>query len=496
MDYKDYYAILGVPRDADEQTIKSAFRRMARVYHPDVNANKAESTEMFKEINEAYTVLSDPDKRARYDLFNGSYQRYERGSGATGQRAGYSSAGPRTSYGAASGSQRPGFGGASSQPGYGQASGAGGASERGPGQQRQREDQNQRRTYTRTIDEEDFERIFRGFAWAYSAAASRRNRSGSAGGEFSDFFDALFGNRWNAPNTAEADTPSETSAARPGRDIEVTAEITLLEAMTGATRTLTYSDGRKVEVTIPAGVDSGSRLRIRGQGERSFGRPRGDLFMTIQVQPHPFLTRDGSDLRVQVTVDYDIAMRSGEVTVPTIDSAVRLKIPAGTRSGQAFRLRGLGMPTVLDPTTRGDLIATVNVKAPAAAPRSQAATGAGRSTATRPAAGQKRVWTRLRQAVGAVLAVVGLAALAAQAVLSPGAGWQLLAALAVVLLVHGLASRSGWALAGGGLALAAAAWTASQLEVISVAVLLDQAWPLLPLALGIGLLGLPARRSD
>ena len=84
MDYKDYYAILGVSRDADEQTIKSAFRRMARVHHPDVNANKAEATEKFKEINEAYTVLSDPDKRAHYDLFDGRYQQYERRSSAGG----------------------------------------------------------------------------------------------------------------------------------------------------------------------------------------------------------------------------------------------------------------------------------------------------------------------------------------------------------------------------------------------------------------------------
>jgi DnaJ-class molecular chaperone len=492
MDYRDYYSILGVPRDADEQTIKSAFRRMARVYHPDVNANKAEATEMFKEINEAYTVLSDPDKRARYDLFNGRYQQYESRAGASGQSAGFGGAGPRPGYGGASG-QRTGYDGAGPQPGYGQASGAGRSSaEPGPGQQRQRQQQSQRRANTRTIDEEDFERIFRGFAWAYSAA-NRRGRSGGTASDFSDFFDALFGNRWNTP---DADVAPETSEARPGRDIEVSAEISLQEAMTGATRTLTYSDGRKVEVAIPAGVDSGSRLRIRGQGERSFGRPRGDLFMTIQVQPHPFLTRDGADLRVQVTVDYETAMRSGEVTVPTIDSAVKLKIPAGTRSGQAFRLRGLGMPAVLEPATRGDLIATVLVQPPATPPHSQTAKAARSSKTARPAAGRTTIWTRLRQALGASLAVVGLVALAAQAALTPGAGagWQLLAALAVVLLVHGLTNRSGWALAGGGLALAAVAWTVSQLEVVTAAVLLEQAWPLLPLALGIGLLSLPAMR--
>lgn len=491
MDYKDYYAILGVSRDADEQTIKSAFRRMARVHHPDVNANKAEATEKFKEINEAYTVLSDPDKRAHYDLFDGRYQQYERRSSAGGgARPGYAGASrPRPDYGEAS-SQRSGYGSAGPQPGYGNAGRA--TSDAEPQPQRQRQEQSQRRTYT--IDEEDFERIFRGFAWAYSAAAGRRARSGSAGSDFSDFFEALFGNRWNAPETETArESASQPTEVRPGRDIEVSAEISLAEALSGATRTLTYSDGRKVEVAIPPGVDSGARLRIRGQGERSFGRPRGDLYMTIQVQPHPFLTRDGADLRVQLAVDSETAIRSGEVTVPTVDGAVKLKIPAGTHSGQSFRLRGLGMPTVQDATTRGDLIATVIVKAPAA-PRGQ--TEDATQTRPRARAGARRPspWARLRQALGAGLAALALLALAAQALLTPGTGWQLLAALAVVLLVLFVTGRSGWALAGSALALAGAAWTASQLEVLSSAALLGQAWPLLPLFLGALLLSWPAMR--
>ncbi len=493
MDYKDYYTILDVPRDADEQTIKSAFRQKARVYHPDVNANKAEATEKFKEINEAYTVLSDPDKRARYDLFNGRYEQYQRTSYSA--RPGYSTAGGTT-------------GGASARPGYGAASGAGAST--GASQQRQEpgRGQSQRRTYT--VDEEDFERIFRGFAWAYSAAANRRSRSGNTGNtasDFSDFFDALFGNRWASPGAASEpphpasdDSAHESSAVRPGRDIEVNAEITLEEARTGATRTLTYSDGRKVEVTIPPGVDSGSRLRVRGQGERSFGRPRGDLYMTVQVQPHRFLTREGSDLRVQVAVDAETALRAGEVAVPTIDSVVKLKIPAGTRSGQSFRLRGLGMPSVLDPATRGDLIATVIVKAPATADRGRAesaprSSGAAQSAGTRRSTAQRaRFWTKLRQVLGGGLVLIALAGLAGQALLSPGVEWQLLAALGVVFLALFATGRSIWALAGGGLALAGAAWTASQMEVLTSAALLEQGWPLLPLMLGALLLGLPALR--
>ncbi len=281
---------------------------------------------------------------------------------------------------------------------------------------------------------------------------------------------------------------------RAGRDIEVNAEISLEEALTGATRTLTYSDGRKVEVAIPPGVDSGSRLRVRGQGERSFGRPRGDLYMTIQVQPHRFLTREGGELRVQVAVDYETAMRAGEVAVPTIDSVVKLKIPAGTRSGQSFRLRGLGMPTVLDPTVRGDLIATVIVKTPAAASRSRAESEPRPASKARPAARRAGLGARLRQITGAGLVVVALVALAAQAALSPGPGWQLLAALSVVFLALFVTGRSIWTLAGSALALAGAAWIASQMETLTTAVLLEQGWPLLPLALGALLLGLPALR--
>jgi DnaJ-class molecular chaperone len=342
------------------------------------------------------------------------------------------------------------------------------------------------------MDEEDFERIFRGFAWAYSQAANRRARSGSAGSDFSDFFEALFGNLWGA---GEADIAREPSEARPGRDIEVTTEISLEEALHGASRTLTYSDGRKLEVAIPPGVDSGSKLRIRGQGERAFGRPRGDLFMTIQVQPHRLFTRDGADLRIQVTVDYEIAMRSCEVTVPTMDNAVRLKIPAGTRSGQSFRLRGLGMPTILEPNTRGDLIATVLVKAPASTQQSQTDRGARTSKTTRSAPRRRSFIEQLGRALGVGLTTTGLAALAAQALLSTGTGWQLLAALALVLLVHGVTARSARALAGSALALAGAVWMVSQLELITASMLLEQAWPLLPLIAGISLLRLPVKRS-
>ncbi|MFZ2486504.1 MAG: DnaJ C-terminal domain-containing protein [Anaerolineae bacterium] len=444
MDYKDYYAILGVPRNADEQTIKSAFRRLARVYHPDVNANKATATEKFKEINEAYTVLSDPDKRARYDLFNGRFDQY--GHSGSNPQPGYTAPRPNTNASAAK--ERP-------------------------------QQQQQRRTSTRTIDAEDLERILRGFAWAYTAAAGSRGQQEGRSSDFSDFFDALFGNRWNtAGNATRQDT-----AVRPARDIEVTTDITLENALHGATRMLTYSDGRQVEVTIPPGVDSGARLRVAGQGERSFGRPRGDLYMNIQVKEHPIFARTGDDLRVQVQVDHATAMQAGEVQVPTLDVPVTLKIPAGTRSGQSFRLRGLGMPNLTSPTTRGDLIAVVTVL-----PDPNKST---RKPRTRPLF--KGQFKGLFDFLGAVLLLLGLGALALQTATSGGADWQLLAALAVVLLIHAVTARSGWAAAGSLLSIAGAVWLLGQMETIALPAALNQLWPLLPLAAGIVLLRLPAR---
>lgn len=442
MDYKDYYAILGVPRDADEQTIKSAFRRLARVYHPDVNANKAAATEKFKEINEAYTVLSDPDKRARYDLFNGRFDQSRRAS--SGPQPGYTNPRPSAAPNTA----------------------------REPSQQ-------QRRTSTRTIDAEDLERILRGFAWAYSAAAGNRSQQEGRSADFSDFFDALFGNRWNTAGNATG----QDTAVRPARDIEVSTDITLEDALRGATRMLTYSDGRQVEVTIPPGVDSGARLRVAGQGERSFGRPRGDLYMSIQVKEHPVFVRAGNDLRVQVRVDHATAMQAGEIQVPTLDTPVTLKIPAGTRSGQSFRLRGLGMPQLNTPTMRGDLIATVTVLPDPTQSR--------RKPRTRTLF--KGRFNGLFDLFGAVLILVGLGALALQTAASGGADWQLLAALAIVLLIHAVTARSRWAAAGSLLSIASAVWLLGQAETIALSTALNQLWPLLPLAAGIIMLRLPAR---
>ena len=215
MDYKDYYATLGISADADEQAIKTAFRKLARVHHPDVAVEKIGATERFKEINEAYTVLSDPDKRRTYDLFRTRYERYQttyrvpRPEPARPASASATSAKPRTT-GATSGATSAGRASGAARCNLRRRglradcrsrflAGSGPLAGRDFGRSTARSAQGgassdrsgPRRTNTRTVSEEDFERLFRGFMWAYTATASRNSgRSGStASSDFSDFFE-------------------------------------------------------------------------------------------------------------------------------------------------------------------------------------------------------------------------------------------------------------------------------------------------------------------
>lgn len=484
MDYKDYYATLGIAADADEQAIRSAFRRLARVHHPDVAADKEGATERFKEINEAYTVLSDPEKRRTYDLFRSRYERYQ-----TSYRQPQTET-PRPSPGSASGS-RPSS--TASRPGPTPTHDA--------PHESKTERSGDRRTNTRTFSDEDFERLFRGFMWAYTAAAARNGQRGgsTASSDFSDFFEALFGNRRSTSSPGRTAAPDSTEV-RQGRDIEVAAQITLEEAYRGTTRTLTYADGRKVEVTIPAGVQTGSKLRVRGQGERLMGRSLGDLYMTVEVQPHPVFVREGNDLKIRVSVPFEMAAQSGEIQIPSMDRPVHLKIPAGTRAGQLFRLRGQGMPTVANPSLRGDLVAQIDVQAP---PHAQANTKGAASSArragesTKPQSGSRRkdaaktgasqTAGRVRQALGLAVTALSLLVLTSQALMVPSNGWLWVASLAVVLLTYALVGRSLWAGGLGLLATAGCVWLLTQANLTAVEAL-QQAWPLLPTALGVGLL--------
>ncbi len=300
MEYKDYYEILGVGHDADEQKIKSAFRRLARQHHPDVNPGDKEAEERFKEINEAYEVLSDPEKRSKYDQLRTDWSRW--------QQAG----------------RRP------DEYDWSQWSAD------VPGDEGQR-------VYVRYGTPEDLEDLFGGAS------------------PFSDFFGQVFGGMG-----AGATPGGFEYQVRPqrGHDYQQEVEISIQEAYQGTTRLL-ERDGRRLEVKIPAGARTGTRIRISGEGVTGAGGGEaGDLYLRVRVAPDPRFERQGDDLHVTVAVDLFTAILGGEVRVPTLSGDVMLNVPAGTQNGRVFRLRRKGMPRLRDPEEHGDLFAKVNVRLP------------------------------------------------------------------------------------------------------------------------------------
>jgi curved DNA-binding protein len=182
------------------------------------------------------------------------------------------------------------------------------------------------------------------------------------GGGFSDFFSAIFSGMGQRGSTAWR-TQGQPYAA-PGQDYEQEVEISLEEAFSGTTRVL-QKDGRRLEVKIPAGVETGSRVRMRGEGGTGMaGGSKGDLYLRVKVLPHHTFEREGNDLRSDVPVDLYTAVLGGEVRVPTLTGGAMLKIPPETQSGKIFRLKGQGMPQLKKPEKRGDLYAKVVVKVP------------------------------------------------------------------------------------------------------------------------------------
>lgn len=298
MEYKNYYEILGVSRDADEKEIKRAFRRLARQYHPDVNPGDASSEEHFKEINEAYEVLSDPEKRRKYDQLGADWRRWQQAGGRPGDFDW-----TRWTAGA---------------PG-------------GEGQ----------RVHVRYGTPEDLEDLFGG------------------GSPFSDFFSQIFGGMGAGPGGFEYRVRPQS-----GQDYEQTVEISLQEAYQGTTRLL-QKDGRRLEVQIPPGARTGTRVRIAGEGGPGVaGGESGDLYLRVNVVPDPRFERRGDDLYVTVPVDLYTAVLGGQARVPTLSGPVMLTIPANTQNERVFRLRGKGFPHLQQPDQYGDLYAKVEVQLP------------------------------------------------------------------------------------------------------------------------------------
>ncbi len=278
MEYHDYYKILGVPRSATPEDIKKVYRNLAKKYHPDRNPGDKQAEDRFKEINEAYQVLSDPQKRARYDQLGESYSQWQQG-GAPGN----------FDWGQWAGSQ-------------------GGAQE---------------------VNLDD---LF-------------------GEGTFSDFFRSIFGG--SVGGQAQR---GRTSRAAPLIQQQLT--ITLQEACSGTSRTLQIGD-RRVDVTIPPGVRTGTRVRVQGAGPS-----RSDIYLVIDVAEDPSFEPDGDDLHTHVTIDVFKAILGGEVEVRTCSGKVVLTVPAGTQPEQVFRVAGRGLPLLKDPKNCGDLYVHLKVQVP------------------------------------------------------------------------------------------------------------------------------------
>jgi curved DNA-binding protein len=299
MEYKDYYKILGVGKNASEKEIKSAFRKLARKYHPDVNPDDSQAEARFKEINEAYEVLGDSENRAKYDQLGADWQRWQRAGGRPGD------------FDWSRWATSPGG----------------------------------ERVHVRYGTPEDLEDLLGG------------------GGPFSDFFTSVFGGLGGGARRAGGFEGFE-SRPRRGQDLEQEVEISLAEAYRGATRLLT-KDGRRLEVKIPPGSKTGTRVRVRGEGVGGVsGGQAGDLYLRVKVARDPRFERKRDDLHTNVAVDLYTAVLGGNVRVPTLAGDVKLKIPPGSQNGQTFRLRGKGMPKLRRPTEHGDLYARLDVRLP------------------------------------------------------------------------------------------------------------------------------------
>jgi DnaJ-class molecular chaperone len=315
MEFKDYYQTLGVGKSASDKELKQAYRKLARKFHPDVNPGDKSAETKFKEINEAYEVLGDPDKRRKYDELGANWRMYEQAQ--------------QQGYGAPGGFD---FSGAGGGPGQG---GAWTINMGGPGGYR-------------TMTDEEMRDLF--------------------GNEdpFSDFFKTFFGG--GSPGREARGGRAGRARTQKGRDIEHEVELTLEEAYHGATRRISIKDGghaRTVDVRIPAGVKDGSRVRAAGEGEAGAnGGMSGDLYLRVRIKPHPVFERRAQDLHTKVAVPVTTAVLGGEAQVPTISGSVRLKIPEMTQSGQVFRLKGHGMPTIGKPDQRGELYAEVEIQLP------------------------------------------------------------------------------------------------------------------------------------
>lgn len=282
---KDYYKILGISKDAGIEDIKKAYRKLAVKYHPDKNPGNKQAEEKFKEVNEANDVLSDPEKRKKYDRFGENWQQFEKAEGF----------GTQGHYGAGHGNQ--------------------------------------------TMNEEDFQNMF-------------------GGGNFSDFFSGMFGNR-----SRRQGEPFGKGAYQ-GQNYEAETELSLEEAFHGTGRQLNVN-GKLLNLKLKPGIKDGQILKLKGKGGQGInGGPAGDLFLTVKIASHPVFERKGDDLYSDLHIDLYTSILGGKAEVRTLGGILKIDIPEETQNDRVFRLRGKGMPHYGHTQTYGDLYVKVKVDLP------------------------------------------------------------------------------------------------------------------------------------
>lgn len=335
---RDYYEVLGVGKGADEGTIKKAYRKLAKKYHPDSNNGDPQSEQKFKEVSEAYAVLSDPEKRKLYDQFG--HAAFEEGAGAGGN--GFSGFGRGTQNGTHG-----------SWSGYGP-------------------DGSYQEFHFEGGDMGDifgdlFGDMFHGGSWNEEANFSGGNFSG---GKFSNanFSGGKFSRSGRGFSGSGFGNASDSRAGNLTAEVSVSFE----EAVLGCEKTITFQNPgdpsgktQSLRVKIPAGIESGKSIRLAGKGmPAKGGRPAGDLLLKVTVEEKPGWERKGLDLYTSVEIPFTTAVFGGEALVHTLYGDVMCRIKEGTQSGTKIRLRGKGVVSMTDPSVRGDEYAQVRIQVP------------------------------------------------------------------------------------------------------------------------------------
>jgi curved DNA-binding protein len=279
MEFVDYYKLLGINKTATTKEIKSAYRKLARKFHPDLNPNDKDAKKKFQEINEANEVLSDPAKRKKYDQYGKDWQHSD---------------------------------------------------------QFEKQQQYQQQT---------------------SSARGSRYAGSQSEGDFSDFFETLFGG-------GSMGSSRSRQAKYRGEDFTAELQLELIDAYKPNKQTLTVN-GKKIRITIPAGIENGQTIKIPGHGGKGInGGPDGDLYITFSIANHPRFKRSGDDLYATIDLDLYTAVLGGEITVDTLDGKVKLKVKPETQNGTRVKLKDKGFPVYKKVDQFGDLYLTYSIKTP------------------------------------------------------------------------------------------------------------------------------------